>query len=178
MKTTLFRMRSAILIAALFFSVATVSAYYDPGMQRWLNRDPLGGLGLDQRRISFWRQNPIEMWRSPNLFVFSDNCVPNAVDPLGLMHLFLEPPTGLNGGLFPVKCKLAGVAHGPGAGNQGPPSTACTFSCTGGDPVDESSTGTSKQSWSVTLTVGGNQPCSCLINQAESQTPSGPPYRK
>lgn len=45
MKSIVPFIRAAVLVAALFISANTVSAYYDPGMQRWLNRDPLGDKG-------------------------------------------------------------------------------------------------------------------------------------
>jgi hypothetical protein len=44
MKKISLAIKAAVLVVALFFSADTVSAYYDPGMQRWLNRDPLGEL--------------------------------------------------------------------------------------------------------------------------------------
>jgi hypothetical protein len=41
--------RIALVLLALFGSLHTASAYYDPGVQRWLNRDPIaerGGVNL------------------------------------------------------------------------------------------------------------------------------------
>ncbi len=49
MKTLLFAIKAVILAAILFFSAGNASAFYDPGTQRWLNRDPIqerGGINL------------------------------------------------------------------------------------------------------------------------------------
>jgi len=45
MKSISFAVYVTVLGLALFFSVVSASAYYEPGMQRWLNRDPIGESG-------------------------------------------------------------------------------------------------------------------------------------
>ena len=45
MKTRLNLTMIAIIVLALLGSLHTACAYYDPGIQRWLNRDPVGEEG-------------------------------------------------------------------------------------------------------------------------------------
>jgi RHS repeat-associated protein len=56
--------------------------FYDPGLQRWLNRDPLGELGFEQIR-GF---GPLG-WNNPwNLYVFVANGPSDFIDGFGLAH--------------------------------------------------------------------------------------------
>lgn len=79
MKTICFTINVTVLVAALLFSVGTASAYYDPAMQRWLNRDPIGENG------------------GINLYCHVGDNPVNRVDPLGL--LVIIPPPGLMSGI-------------------------------------------------------------------------------
>jgi RHS repeat-associated protein len=64
--------------------------FYDPTLQRWLNRDPIGEPGFEAvRRINPWggiRSGglPAELSQGPNLYTFVRNNPANFVDPLGL----------------------------------------------------------------------------------------------
>jgi RHS repeat-associated protein len=85
MKAIIFAIRAAVLLAALFLSAVTASAYYDPGMQRWLNRDPLGESGFElvvKRPLpgkGFVKEEPIA-----NFYVFGENNPVLNSDPFGL----------------------------------------------------------------------------------------------
>ena len=57
--------RLLVLIPVLLLSVGRVSACYDPGTQRWLNRDPIGEDG------------------GLNFYAFVLNDPANSSDPLG-----------------------------------------------------------------------------------------------
>ncbi len=63
-----------MLLALLvyFSSLSTVSAFYDPGSQRWLNRDPIGEGG------------------GVNLYAYVGNDPVNEADPEGMSSLY-EP---------------------------------------------------------------------------------------
>jgi len=61
--------------------------YYDPHLQRWPNRDPIGELGFETVREvlpiplrGLARRTP----EKPNLYSFLQNRAPNYIDPLGL----------------------------------------------------------------------------------------------
>lgn len=79
-------MKTALLIAlfsVLLLSAQRVSAFYDPGAQRWLNRDPVGEAG------------------GVSLYTYVSNNPINAVDPLGLKDLCRADKPLLGTGLSP-----------------------------------------------------------------------------
>jgi hypothetical protein len=55
----------------LLASLQTAPAYYDPGAQRWINRDPLGSPSFTASGAVVRR--PVEVTEGPNLFEFSRN---------------------------------------------------------------------------------------------------------
>lgn len=57
--------RTKLATLAAFAFVATASAFYNPEVGRWLNRDPIGEQG------------------GQNIYVFALNDGPNRIDPLG-----------------------------------------------------------------------------------------------
>jgi hypothetical protein len=67
----------------------TASAYYDPGVQRWINRDPLEDPGSWTHLMNFDRDlsmrpnNPVENWQGPNLYRFARNASVGLVDKDG-----------------------------------------------------------------------------------------------
>jgi hypothetical protein len=74
-----FTMRAAAFVVVFCCGSITASAYYDPGMQRWLNRDP------------------IQEYGGENLFVFVKNAPIMRFDPKGLLNFgpIITPVSGL-----------------------------------------------------------------------------------
>ncbi len=89
-----------LALLALLSSSYTASAYYDPGVQRWVNRDLIGELGFERIR-HFPNRNPgdvrlpigTELIAGPNLYWFIGNHPESTVDPLGLWQ-WGWPPWG------------------------------------------------------------------------------------
>ena len=67
-------------VLALLSAAPVASAYYDPGVQRWINRDPLGELGFGVLRS---RETPIPR-SERNRYRFVGNSPVAYFDPLGL----------------------------------------------------------------------------------------------
>lgn len=66
MKTKTHVILMVLSLLAYFSGLRTANAFYDPGMQRWLNRDP------------------VEEYRGINLYCFVDNCPITKADIRGL----------------------------------------------------------------------------------------------
>jgi hypothetical protein len=94
MRTTLL----AALLPLLLLSAERVSAHYDPGTQKWLNRDPLSDAGsiaettagfvpwtVSFGRIDITDADPTESWAhsNGNLFKVMANDPINWIDPFG-----------------------------------------------------------------------------------------------
>jgi RHS repeat-associated protein len=61
--------------------------FYDPGTQRWINRDPLGEKGLEAIRRSAVNLNlPSEAVEGPNLYAYVGNSPTSRTDPKGLFE--------------------------------------------------------------------------------------------
>jgi RHS repeat-associated protein len=81
--------------------------FYDPGIQRWLNRDPLGDLGslASSRRIRYMAGMPWEGWYGPNIYEFAWNSPTRFADTDGRWTI---PLPGVGGEDFsfddPVSC--------------------------------------------------------------------------
>jgi len=73
----------ALVLLALFGSLHTASAYYDPGVQRWLNRDPLGDIQFQLRH-----RYPLASVSLLPSYVFIQNSPAGSIDPLGLDRWF------------------------------------------------------------------------------------------
>ena len=63
--------------------------FYEPSLQRWLNRDPLGDyanvrFALAGYRLVGRQPYPFELWGDVNLYAFVGNDPIDATDPLGL----------------------------------------------------------------------------------------------
>lgn len=67
----------------LFLAVAPARALYDPGTQRWLNRDPLGEAGFE----NLADQLPDPAGGGPNLYRFLRNAPVARHDALGLADM-------------------------------------------------------------------------------------------
>ena len=61
----------------------TARAWYDPGLQRWINRDPLGEAGFESLR----RGATAARVHGGNLYTMARNGPTSRVDPLGLLTL-------------------------------------------------------------------------------------------
>jgi hypothetical protein len=81
-----------LALTALLSAPSLASAYYDPGVQRWINRDPLGD---ESRALAFLSQTrgvksyanliPIDVLEGPNLHVFVHNRPSTGHDAHGLI---------------------------------------------------------------------------------------------
>ena len=84
---------SAMLIGVFFTLIShqTTCAYYDPGVQRWINRDPRGESAFEVRRIHavvpVGLLVPAELLELANLYVVVRNAPVNFVDPDGLQKV-------------------------------------------------------------------------------------------
>jgi RHS repeat-associated protein len=83
-------MLPALMLLALFSTPNLASAYYDPGVQRWINRDPVKELGHFLIRYG----NSVQMGLAErNLYEYVRNSPVDLLDPLGLT----ERPWPANG---------------------------------------------------------------------------------
>jgi hypothetical protein len=97
MKTQVRPLLSALALMFLLSVTNLASAYYDPGAQRWLNRDPLGDQGFVTRQpypSSFALAPIAERKEGPNLYDFVWNSPGNYSDRYGLEGGFEYPPGG------------------------------------------------------------------------------------
>lgn len=80
---TLHRSLLPLIFLTILAAVSTANAYYDPGIQRWVNRDPLGELGFELDRSL---QSSLLLLKIPseNPYLFCRNDTPDLFDPLGL----------------------------------------------------------------------------------------------
>jgi len=67
MKTRLNLTKIVLVLLALFGSLHTASAFYDPGVQRWLNRDPLAAQTPQDHRL-WGNKLQIEVEQAANLY--------------------------------------------------------------------------------------------------------------
>jgi RHS repeat-associated protein len=80
MKTQIRPLLWALTLMLLLSVTNLASAYYDPGAQRWLNRDSLGEQGFELMRRHPFLGHP----GVPNSYLFVANNPLNRVDYLGL----------------------------------------------------------------------------------------------
>ena len=102
-----------IIVLALltyWLGLCNASAFYDPGTQRWLNRDLLGDkeFGLVTRKGTDLNKRPVERHEGANLYHSFKNSPLNAFDVFGLG---CDCGSGITSGLVPDK---------PGGHNFGP----------------------------------------------------------
>jgi RHS repeat-associated protein len=109
--------------------------FYDPNLQRWINRDPLGDIqGLASAHtaiLSQWRGffEPGELLSSENLYEFAHNSPENNSDPLGLMAPPV-PPRGAPKCFNPKQpCSKSACQKYAWKGYQ-----ACALACLGSGP--------------------------------------------
>jgi hypothetical protein len=73
MKTMFFTMRAAVVVVVFCCASITASAYYDPGMQRWLNRDPIEEYG-ELNLYLVENNNPLQYFDPYGLATTSGDC--------------------------------------------------------------------------------------------------------
>jgi hypothetical protein len=82
----------AVALLAYWVGLCNASAFYDPSMQRWLNRDPLGELGFEVARtlkpLPVRLAKPNEIFQAPNLYEFVRNNSVHYFDSFGLHWSF------------------------------------------------------------------------------------------
>ncbi len=112
--------------------------FYDPALQRWLNRDPLGEPGFHAiRHVAEGKTRPgrltvgAELTAGPNLYWFVGNRPINVTDPLGLQG-YGNPVSGPNGPVGPSSPYVPGPYYPNGyLYTPGPPlfDTGCFSDC-------------------------------------------------
>ena len=71
------------MILGLWGCAYPAAAYYDPGVQRWVNRDPFADYGFQELlsdNLSTWRRHD-----NGNLYTFADNAPSLYIDAFGLV---------------------------------------------------------------------------------------------
>lgn len=101
MKTQMKAMFGCLVLLAALSAPHLASAYYDPGVQRWINRDPLGEPGFEAIRSAnriinaeavIHLPSPARVTtamgaiESANFYTFIKNHPTGIFDPLGLRH--------------------------------------------------------------------------------------------
>ena len=104
MKTQMKAMFGCLVLLAALSAPHLASAYYDPGVQRWINRDPLGEPGFEAIRSAnriinaeavIHLPSPARVTtamgaiESANFYTFIKNHPTGIFDPLGLRHWYL-----------------------------------------------------------------------------------------
>ncbi len=145
--------------------------FYDPNLQRWVNRDPLLEAGFT---IFSTRHNMLTALNSltslsdaDNLFEFCANDPIVSIDPKGtqfsaILRIFVPrmfPKYSLGGPYIPSHCML--TSSKKSCAPVGPSATLCTYSCTEGGYSDEAS---ATATFSVTKTKTLGQNCLNSIN--------------
>jgi RHS repeat-associated protein len=82
MRTQLRPILDALALLALFSTANVASGYYDPGVQRWINRDPMTESGFRTARHG----HPASGRAEPNVYAYVVNQPLTEYDPLGLTH--------------------------------------------------------------------------------------------
>jgi RHS repeat-associated protein len=139
MNTQLNRMIRLLALAVLLSAPSLASAYYDPGMQRWINRDPYGEWGVELLR----HQQQSVLGDGPNRYVFVENYPTTSIDPDGTQITIpiriivprLFPKKELGGPYVPHSCRL--IKKCTTNADYGPNATICTYSCVPGGYSDE-----------------------------------------
>jgi RHS repeat-associated protein len=80
MKTRMKRLVRVLTSLTLLLVPQLASAYYDPGLQRWINRDPLQESGFARRRGSA----PVSEPEALCLYRYADNDPVHNIDAFGL----------------------------------------------------------------------------------------------
>jgi RHS repeat-associated protein len=110
--------------------------FYDPVLQRWLNRDPLGEPGFELiRHLSTGRGGPIplslgaELIPGLNLYWYVGNRPSSYTDPFGLEPGYGNPVSGPNGPIGPSNPYAPGWPYYPNGIFYQPGSSSCMENC-------------------------------------------------
>jgi RHS repeat-associated protein len=110
--------------------------FYDPGLQRWINRDPLGEPGFELiRHLSTGRGGPIplslgaELIPGLNLYWYVGNRPSSYTDPFGLEPGYGNPVSGPNGPIGPSNPYAPGWPYYPNGIFYQPGSSSCMENC-------------------------------------------------
>src|SRR5437899_3025973 len=82
MKSITSRITRAIPLLLVIWTAHTAQAWYDPGLQRWINRDPINELGFEASHEVAARQTSSN---DLGAYLFARNNPVNHVDPNGLL---------------------------------------------------------------------------------------------
>jgi hypothetical protein len=87
---------SSLFLLCLAASAPPASAFYDPSIQRWINRDPRGEIGFEALRKGFpvdrtALQNSTDLRQDGDPYRFSGNSPGTHVDPEGLQTCPIGP---------------------------------------------------------------------------------------
>lgn len=96
-----------LTLVALFSAPHLTSAYYDPGVQRWINRDPIeesGGVNL----YEFAANGPTEEWDAFGLLVPLPRPLPPIDIPIPIPRPIPRPPVPI-----PTIPRPPSAPHGP-----------------------------------------------------------------
>lgn len=174
-----------LTVLALLSAAPQAWAYYDPGVQRWLNRDPAMEQGFElvrlQNRISSVApisrpayanlrveigpesppsDNAYSYADSPNLYALTVNSPVNYIDGLGLSPIevieMLSPPEA-GGGACP-ECTPTGITIFKSPQGR-PVRRSCHYECSWG----------SKSKYQVIIDVGPRTPCPSGQDASERQ---------
>ncbi len=136
--------------------------YYDPNLQRWPNRDPLGELGFEGISQYSWHLphfRPVEYLEGPNLFEFIINDPITSIDARGMMSIVIRrvvprllPKPELGGPYIQASCKLKETVCHDSNGN--PSGKVCHYDCETGHFSDQFGF-----SYSLDLAQSANHPC-------------------
>jgi hypothetical protein len=109
MKTLLITAIRCLLLLAIFVSIQAASAFYDPAVQRWVNRDPIGEAGF-RTLIGPARRN---LGNQANRYWFVANDPGGKFDVFGLdwMGVPGDPPVGEVDPAVVKRCSDAAGKH-------------------------------------------------------------------
>ena len=143
------RLARFMTLLAVLSATPLALAYYDPGVQRWINRDPLGEPGFEvvQRpglSDRVWRVEHRDQASWINPYAFVANRIGAYVDALGLQWIsILFPPS--TGGNNYIKCALVSETAPITGATPGKHSlngqSLCIWRCSvGGDEIPKTTT--------------------------------------
>src|SRR5437899_9673723 len=120
MNTFITRIIHSLPLCLLIWTTQTASAWYDPGLQRWINRDSIADSGFApnlQRRTPDAGVRPAAALPSSGGYVFVSNAPLTKRDPLGLSEEDVFKLEQLFKETMDAYCKQGIRWNAPGLGN-------------------------------------------------------------